>query len=204
MTPEQQEAGMSNDEKKTLELLGLTKAELQERVVARLCADVTTCTTYDEDGDECVVESSLRRDLTKAVRDAIDKKVSAIAEEHVVPKVGALIENVTLKKTNEWGEKKGESRTFVEYLTERAEAYLNEKVNYDGQTKAEYGAYSFKAAQTRIVYLVNRHLKYEINNAMKGAVKTVNKALVDGVTETVKLQCADIAKKLELKVVKAR
>jgi hypothetical protein len=192
---------MSSDEAKTLALLGLTKAELQERVVARLCADVTTVTRYDEDGDECVVESSLRRDLTKAVREAIDVKVSAIAEEHVLPKVGALIENVTLQSTNEWGEKKGETKTFVEYLTERAEAYLREKVNYEGKVSRD--SYS-RDAQTRIVYLVNKYLKYEIETAMKGAVKTVNQALIEGVTETVKLQCADIAKKLELKVVKTR
>jgi hypothetical protein len=193
-----------NDEAKTLALLGLSRSELQELVVARLCADVTTTRTYDEDGDECTVESSLRRDLAKAVREAIDAKVEAIAEEHVLPRVAELVEGVTLQATNRWGEKRGEAKTFIEYMTERAVEYLNEKVNYDGKSRAESRSSYFEGEQTRITYLVHKHLQYSIETAMKKAYKPANEQIAEALKKTAEIQLRQIADKLKVSVTTGR
>lgn len=178
-----------NDEAKTLELLGLTKAQLQEQVIGRMVEQL--CDHLEPDID-----------IGDAVRKAINEKVAAVAEEHVVPNVGKLIDAVTLQKTNEWGEKeKCGTKTFVEYLTARAEKYLQQPVDRSGDaSRSGYG----NKDHTRIVYLVNKQLSSTIQEAVKGTLKGINQAFVDGVTETIKLQLTEAANNLEMQVVKTR
>ncbi len=176
------------DEAKTLELLGLTKEQLQERVLERMVEQL--CDHLEPDID-----------ISGAVRKAINDKVDTIAAEHVVPNVGKMIDNVSLKKTNEWGEKKDDKTiTFIEYLTERAEKYLQQPVDYSGTTSSHY---SYKE-HTRLIFMIDRYIGDSIGKALKGVVGSVNKALIDGLVDTIKLQLAEVAKGLELGVVKKR
>jgi hypothetical protein len=88
--------------------------------------------------------------------------------------------------------------TFIEYLVARAEAYLREDVNFDGKSKDEHSGYSWSKSQTRIVWLVNKHLQYSIESAMKDAVKTINDAVTEGLEKTVKVKLEEIAKGLKV------
>jgi hypothetical protein len=84
---------MSSDEAKTLALLGLTKAELQERVVARLCADVTTVTRegyavlleeVDELWEEVRKGGTEPRDLDRMRKEAVQVGAMALRFLHNV------------------------------------------------------------------------------------------------------------------------
>ena len=184
----------------TIESLGFTKEELQERVIARICAQMLEGVGYDEDDNEFTTASQFQRQMRDRVREQIETTIKTIAEREVLPNVASYIENLTLQETNRWGEKVGEKVTFIEYLTSKAEAYMQEKVNFDGKTKGESGGYSWSGTQTRITYLVNQHLHYSIENAMKEALKIANSAIATGIQETVKTKLAEISTALKVGV----
>lgn len=179
-----------------LEALGFTKEELQDRVVDQLCKELMTNLAYEE-GEEYPIDSEFGKKLQGVVRTHIDDTIMAIAEVHIFPKVAEYIENLTLQETNKWGEAKGQSVTFVEYMVQRAEAYMTEKVNYDGKAQGQ-DSYSWKGTQTRLAHLIHQHLHYHISNAMEKALKDANSHIVNGLEETIKIKLAEISKSLKV------
>src|SRR5271166_1889409 len=159
----------------TLESLGMTQQELQERVVTKICDDLLATECFDNsEGEAYRDDSPLAQKLRVEIRKRIDRGIAAIAETQVLPNVEKYIENICLQETNRWGEATGRALTFREYLVQRAEAYLQETVNYEGKTKEEAGSYSWSGKQTRITNLVHKHLHYTIESAMKEAVGNVH------------------------------
>ena len=179
--------------------LGITKKELQDRVVNQICNDLMLEIAYDEDG-EYNVNSPIAIELRGIIKQGINDKVKAIADKHILPNVNQYIENLTLQATNKWGESTGQSLTFIEYLVQQAEAYLTEKVNYAGKSQSECDSYSFKGTQTRLTHIVHQYLHDEIENAMKQAVKNANDVITQGIQETVKIKLAEISEKLKVAV----
>lgn len=185
----------------TLESLGFTQEQLQERVVEKLCQQVLTSVGYDHESDiEFDVKSAFAVTIEKRVKAHIDDTINAMAEKHILPGVSDFIENLTLQATNQWGEKRGQKITFIEYLTQRAEAYMQEKVDFQGKSKGESGSYNWSGAQTRVTHLVHQHLHYSIENAMKDAMRVATSAISTGIQETVKTKLAEISQTLKTKV----
>lgn len=182
----------------SLEALGFTKEELQNRVIERLCSNVLHGKGYDEEGNEFDQESAFARKLEQKVKEQIDVTINTLAQKHVLPNVHAYLENLCLQKTNEWGEKAAKKVTFVEYLTQRAEAYMMEMVNYEGKPKGT-DSYSWTGTQTRITHLVHQHLHYSIEQAMKNALAVANSSISTGIQETVKKKLAEISVALTVK-----
>lgn len=183
-----------------IEALGFTREELQERVVQRICTELLESIGYDEYGDESPASSSFKKEIDKRIKQQIEATINAIAEKHVLPNVAQYIENLTLTETNKWGESKKEPVTFVEYLVGRAEAYMQETVDYNGKSKAENSGYSFNGTQTRITHLVHQHLHYSIETAMKNALSVANSAIAKGIAETAKTKLEEIVSGLKVQV----
>ncbi len=183
-----------------LESLGFTKEELQDRVVSRIADSILSSVGYDPDEGETTVESKFAKTVEKKCREHIDSVINAVAEKHLFPNVEKFIETLTLEETTRWGEKKGEKLTFIEYLVKRADFYLREVVNYEGKGKEEVGGYSFDGKQSRLTHLVNKHLHYSIESAMKLAVNNVNSVIAPALEETVKLKLNEISKSLQVTV----
>ena len=167
-----------------LKEIGLTKEELQDRIVER-AADFVMYN--DED-----IEHRLYGKLNSKIEEQISTTIDNLAKEHVLPNVAEYVENITLQKTNEWGEKIGKSITFTEYLVEQAHNYMTEQVNYEGKNKAESRGYSFNPKQTRVSYLIEEYLHHSIENAMKEALTDANSAIAEGIEETVKIKLQEI------------
>lgn len=185
---------------KTLELLGMNKNELREKVIEKAADRLLDGDAgEDDDGYREDMLSKLMDRLREHTKDRIDQTIRDLADEHVLPNVTKYIENLTLQATNKWGEAKGESLTFIEYLEQQGEAYLTEQVNHDGKSREEAG-YGWSKEQTRITHLIHRHLQYSINTATKDAMRTVHEALGKGIAETVEIQLAKIVKKLRVDV----
>jgi hypothetical protein len=180
--------------------LGFTKEELQKRVVEHIAAQVMEGTFHDEDGEEFSGDSKFAKTLHEHVRKQIDASIAGLAAKYVLPNVQAYIENLTLQTTNQWGEKQGKPVTFIEYLTQRAEAYMQEEVNYEGKTKGQ-DSYNWRKSQTRISHLIHQHLHYSIETAMKNALATANSVIVEGLKKTVEIKLGEVAAamKVELK-----
>jgi len=185
----------------SLEGLGFTKGDLQERVIDRICETLLSSIEYDpEDGGEYPVASKFQQAIKQRIEQKTKDTINAVAEKHVLPNVTKYIEELTIQKTNEYGEKRGASFTFIEYLTDRAKEYMQEKVNYEGKDKAECGGYSFSGAQTRITHLVNRHLHNSIETAMKDAMNVATGEIARGIHETARLKLNEIAASLKVQV----
>jgi len=181
-----------------IEALGFTQEELQDRVVNQICETVLSGMEYDPHED-CPVASRFEKVINARIEQQVNDTINALAEKHVLPNVAQYIEELTLQKTNEWGEKKGEPVTFVEYLVQRAQAYMQEKVDFDGKSKDEAG-YSWRGKQTRITCLIHAHLHYAIESAMKKALSGATGEIAKGISETAKIQLNKIAAKMDIAV----
>lgn len=184
----------------TLEALGLTQESLAERLVDKLAEGLLSSLDYDEDGHTFRGESPFARKLNRMVKDRLDVLVSDLGERHVLPKVNEMVEGLVLQETNRWGEKVGQPVTFVEYLTQRAETWMREEVDYNGKSKGEGDSYGWRKAGTRVSWVIDKHLQYSIETAMKGAVASANQSIIGGLQDAVKIKLAEVAASLKVKV----
>lgn len=182
-----------------LEEIGLDQEALQDRVVSTI-ADKLLHTWHADEDDGYKGHSWLHDKLTKMVQDRISQTVSDLAEKHVLPNVSSYIEKLALTETNRWGEKKGQTVTFIEYLVQRADQYMREQVDFKGKSKDESDGYSWKGTQTRITYLVHQHLHYSIQTAMETALQNANNFIVKGIEETTKIKLRELAESLTVAV----
>ena len=178
-----------------LDVLGITRDDLIQRVVDKITETVMS-QEMREDGASYFANSDLAETLQSHVKEQVDTKVAELAEKFVLPDVGTLIENFTLQKTNEWGEKVGAKVSFIEYLVQRADAYIKEPVDYDGKV-IERGGYG-KATQTRIAHMIDKHLHYSISQAMTKALADVTGNIAKGLEETVKIKLAEATASLKV------
>lgn len=184
--------------------LGFTKEDLQERVIERLCDQLLSGTLIDDEGQPYREDSQFKKKLDKAIIAHIDGSIAKLAETHILPKLDSLIENLTLQQTNDWGEKVGKPVTFIEYLAQRADAYMREEVDYNGRSRDEAqrrgDGYYWKASGTRVAVLIKSHLHYSIESAMKQALATANQSIVGGLEGAVKVALQNVQDKLAVKV----
>lgn len=188
----------------TIESLGLSKDELANRIVDAAVFQMLNHAelVVDEDGEEYTDHrpTKLGLALQDRIKRKIDEAVDEIAAKNVLPNVASYVENLTLQETNKWGEAKGQKLTFVEYLVQRAEAYIQEPVNYEGKSKDEAGGYGWSKSQTRVAHLIHKHLHYQIETAMKTALADLNKSVALGLHETVRVKLNEALTKLSTEV----
>lgn len=165
--------------------VSLTRDEVIDRVVERIMADL-------ENGAGIAVP------LDRAITAQVDAAVKRVAEEKILPLVKNGIDTLILQHTNAWGEKVGAPVTFIEYIIQRAEAYLTELVNYEGKSKSENPFSYWQGTQTRITQMVHQHLHYSIQTAMEKALKDANSAIIGGIEATVKIKLQEVADKLKV------
>lgn len=171
--------------------LGISQEELREQII-------------DRAAERLAKYLAKRDDTYQPIRDVVMETVETvtrrIADEEVRPWAEGQIENLVMQRTNSWGEATGKPTTFREYLIEMAEKYMNEPVDYEGRTQNEQRGYSFKKATTRLAFMIDKHLHFHIERAMKDALANANSAIVGGIQETVRVKLAEISEKLKVEV----
>ena len=178
----------------TLEQLGLTNEELQQRIIDQICEALLW---DDEDGYR---DSEFARRVEKSVETRINDAVAAVADKWMQKEFVGHIESLTFDDTNRYGEKKGETLTFREYLVKRIDSYLTEQVDYQGKTRDQDSWSSWKGVNTRVGYMVDKYFHYEIENRLKEAVKVINASVADGLSKAVSIQIAQITENLKVSV----
>ena len=181
-----------------LQEFGFTKEEIEQKVVEKIANDLLTEYFYDSETGQEPRATHLAAKFHEIIKKYVDRQLNKLAEEYIVPHVRELIEGVALQATNQWGEKVGSPKTFIEYLTESAQAYLQQPVDFQGKP-LESGGYRSQT-QTRLVHLVHEHFHYSIENAMKDAVEQVKKAIGPALQETCKLKLQEIAGTLKVQL----
>lgn len=184
-----------------IEDLGLSTEKLRELIVERAVERLLTRTQFDEYGDEHETPTRLAASVNDIIKQRIDEKVTELGQKHILPNVTQAIENVTIQKTNEWGEAKGGSMSFVEYLVSRAEAYMTEPVNHNGKSKAESNSfYNWRKSTTRMTHAIDSHLKYSIERAMKQILKDANETLEQSIKTAVEIKLKEITNGIKISV----
>jgi hypothetical protein len=180
-----------------LAVLGIDPKDIEEKVIERIADRILEGFSFDEDGEEFRRDSSFKKKLDARIADIIDAKIKAISDEHIAPNISTLIDGLTLQKTNQWGERVGTKVTFIEYLTQRAEAYLTEEVSHNGKTKGEDG-YSWSKFGTRLAYMVDQHLAFQIKTAMEVAYQNANATIVGGLKKAMEVSLENIKSSLKV------
>jgi hypothetical protein len=183
----------------TLEALGLNENTLAEKLVDKIALNLMTSLHYDDADGEWRGSSPFAKKLDNLIKSRLDKIVNDMADKHVLPKVNELVEGLVLQETNKWGEKTGNPVTFIEYLTQRADAYMTEPLNYQGKTKAE-DSFSWSKSTTRIAFMIDKHLHYSIDTAMKAAFASANSSIASGLRDATLIAINDVAAKLKVDV----
>jgi hypothetical protein len=181
----------------SLQELGFSKEEIEQKIVDRIVDRLMSEYMHDDEtGGSYPADSHLARKFHEVVKKHVDRQINKMAEEYIVPNVKTIIESVALQATNQWGESVGEPKTFIEYLTESANNYLSQPVDYNGQPTTR-NSYS-KDTQTRLTHLVHQHFHYAIESAMKDAVEQVKKAIGPLLQQTCKMKLEEIASTLKV------
>ena len=79
-----------------LEELGITKEDLQERVIERCCEMLLSEVSYDENESPRIISSSFERKAKEQIKKIIDEKVTEAGDKHVLPFVAKMIENIVI------------------------------------------------------------------------------------------------------------
>ncbi len=182
----------------SFEALGISKEELTEKLLDRLVEDFTTDVEWDQDGNEVGRRSTMAKRITDQIKAHIDATVTRLGEEHVLPRVTEIIEGLVLQTTNQWGEKTGKGVTFIEYLTQRAEAFMIEDVDYAGKPKG--ADYNWRKHSTRVAHMIDSHLQRSIDTAMKKALEDANSSISNGLLAAVKHSLSEATGRLKVDV----
>lgn len=182
-----------------LEDLGLTQEKVQELLIDKLASQAMMGTFLDEDGNPFDDDSQFSKKMYAHVKICVDRKIEALAEQHLLPGIKDRMDTLILAETNEWGEKKGKQFTFIEYMIARAEAYLNEIVDYEGKPRTDRSSY-WNGKQSRLTHMVEKYLYSRIEDAMKSAVKIVNDQLGPALAKTAQERLASISTSLKVDI----
>ena len=165
----------------TLTALGINKEDLFERVVEQTVSFLLSTSGFDSESErEVSYATKFKREIEKRIQKAVDDKIAALAEVHLIPRVGELIESANLQKTNSYGEAKGAPMTFIEYIASRADAYMNENVDFNGKSKEEGDSYNWRSVGPRLTVLMRGYIRETLESHAKNAISDVNKVLAKG------------------------
>lgn len=184
----------------TLESLGLTKDEIIARVVDKIANDVRHETLSDEDGEPIAgCSTRIEKEIQARVQAKLDACVAEIAERHVLPNIAKSVETLVIQETDRWGQKRGNPVTFIEYMVQRAEAYMTEQVDFRGNPKGT-DSFSWNAKSTRVAHMIHEHLHYQIEQAMKKAIGDLNSSVAKGLHEATRMALNEVYSKLKVEV----
>jgi LPS O-antigen subunit length determinant protein (WzzB/FepE family) len=168
----------------TLKALGVSPEDLADRIVDQAVNALLSYSGFGPDGDEEEVryETKFKREIEKRVQASVDAKIAALAAEHVLPRVGEMIEQADMRKTNGYGEAKSPPMTFKEYIAYRAEVYMTEDVDYHGNSKADLetqnkSTYDWRNCGPRLTVLMRSYIRDTLEKQAKAAVTDVNQVI---------------------------
>ena len=159
-------------------------------------------TGFDPENDvEVRYASKFQKEISARIQKAVDAKIAALAEVHLVPRVGEMIERANMVKTNQYGEAKSPPMTFKEYIAHRAEEYMAESVDSGGKSKAEANDYhNWRADGPRLTVLMKTYIRETLDNHAKAALSDVNKAIAMNIQKAASEAIAKAAAALKVSV----
>lgn len=122
-----------------------------------------------------------------------------LAEQHLLPRVNQQIEEVVLQQTNSWGKPVAPGMSFVEYLVQRAEAFMVEPVDNNGKTQVEE-SYNWRKAGPRLSIMINKYINITLTNAVAKALSDTNTLIGKALAQSVNAALAEVVGKVSVAV----
>ncbi len=191
---------------KTLEALGVSAEDLAERIIDQAVHALLYSTGFNpETEEEVTYENKFKKAIEAKIQQTVDLKIAAIASEHILPRVGEMIEKANMRKTNRYGEPQTPSMTFKEYIAHRAESYMTEDVNYFGESKADLeekneSTYNWRSSGPRLSVLMKLYIKDSMEKAAKTAVTDVNAVIAKNIEKAAKDAIASTLANLKVSI----
>lgn len=191
---------------KTLEALGVSAEDLAERIVDQAVNALLYSTGFNPVTEEEVTyENKFKRAIEAKIQQTVDTKIAAIAAEHILPRVGEMIEKADMRKTNRYGEPQTPSLTFKEYIAHRAESYMTEDVDLQGNSKADLEAksestYNWRSCGPRLTVLMRLYIRSHLESSAKAAVADVNAVIAKNIEKAAKDAIAAAAECIKVSV----
>ena len=186
---------------KTLEALGVSTEDLTGRIVDQAVNALLYSNGFNpETEEEVTYESKFKREIENKIQKTVDAKIAAIAAQHILPRVGELIEAANMVQTNKWGEAKSAPMSFKEYIAHRADAYMCEEVDINGKSKGEGDSYSWRSCGPRLSVLMRSYIKDSMETAAKSAVNDINKVIAKNIEKAAKDAIAATAANIKVSV----
>lgn len=183
-----------------LDDIGLTKEELQDRVIETICDRLLEESSIDEWESESRVPSGFRNRLESRIQEQVIARLDAMCAQHLNGSALGKIEEMVIQLTNSYGEKIGKPMTLIEFATKRCEDFMMESVDHTGKTKGQSDSYGWKATDSRLAWLIDRHLKLKIEEGVKAAMVDPVQSIGRALAETAKIKLKEIADKLRVEV----
>lgn len=173
----------------TLKALGISPEELGQRIVDQAVEALLNTTGFNPDTEEETrYESRFKCEIEARVQKAVDQKIAALAAVHILPRVGEMIEQADMRRTNGYGEAKSPPMTFKEYIAYRAEVYMTEDVDYHGKSKADLEArnestYNWRSCGPRLTVLMRNYIRDSLEKQATAAITDVNKVIAKNIEQ---------------------
>ena len=185
----------------TLKALGISPEELGSRIVDQAVEVLLNNTGFDPDTEaETSYASKFKREIESRIQKAVDAKIAALAAVYLIPRVGEIIEKANLLQTNKYGEQKGPSMTFIEYIVSRAEAYMSEDVDYHCKSKNEGDSYNWKSCGPRLTVLMRNYIRDTLETHAKKAIVDVNKVFAANIEKAAREAITSAANSIQVSV----
>lgn len=136
-----------------------------------------------ESAAEQIVASVLSgHDLMSRIQEQVESQIRIHCDDTVSPLISEEICKFVIQQTNNFGEQKGEPVTFAEFLAEKANEYLHERVNHKGEPVGK-NSYE-RMVQSRLTHMLDKQLSHHIKTEMKDAMKSVVSAVAPAIATT--------------------
>lgn len=176
------------------EQLGITKEEMQERIVQAIATTLITSretmwTEWDEE-EEGDVPTSFGKKMQEHIEKTLQERLDLMFAQFVKPGLHDVIDKMTFQESNRWGEPRKEAETFKEFFARVMEEHLKEDVDSKGQTRAgaKRSGRTFYKEGTRLEVAIGHYLNSHVRDAVNGIVaegdKQMSILLKDLITET--------------------
>lgn len=182
-----------------LSALGLKPEDFMDRIVDGAVEALLSQRWVDEDDRESTRASEFKQKIEKRITETVERKIDSIFEKYILPNVHTYVNDLVLTETNQWGEKKGVPKTFVEYLVDRANAYIQEDVNYQGKSKSQ-DHFNWSKSTTRIAFLVHEHIQYSLDRAIKQILQDANNSVAGGLKKAFEMKLEELKASIRVEV----
>jgi hypothetical protein len=179
-----------------LNSLGLSAEEIERKIIQQCTDDLMRQYYTHEDGESAGHgKSTIVEKLEEKMAERIDAALEKVVSERFSAQLPQLLADFIFTPTSRYGEKKGKPRTFLEYVTDHAKEWAEQRVNDQGSVVGK-DQYSYSNHKTRFQRLLDEKVSADVNAALAQILKDGHSILITGLADELKRRMTEMAESL--------